>query len=299
MLRELKTFLVVTRSGSFALAGAKIGLTQSAVSAQMQRLEQALGLQLFERTGRSAQLSAAGRAAIAKAEQILSLFEGMGADAVEAVARTTLRLGAIATAQTSLLPTALRIFQQKHPQVAVRIIPGPSVQLLSHVDSGELDAAILVEPPFVLPGELRWRTLVRERFALVVPREVKGEEWKVMLREHRFVQYDRGSFGGRLVERFLRRHQLTPQDAAELDEPAAIARMVGEGLGVALLPVSPDLLKEKVRIIELGRHVFHRHVGIVTRVESSQEALAPFVDALVAAGRELRPVRGRTKHTAS
>src|ERR1700722_15804241 len=120
MLRELKTFLVVTRAGSFANAGERIGLTQSAVSAQMRRLEEALGVDLFERSGRSAKLSNAGRAAVTKAEQMVSLFEAMGLELENPVLQGSLRLGAISTVQTSLLPTVLRQFQQANPQVSVR-----------------------------------------------------------------------------------------------------------------------------------------------------------------------------------
>ncbi len=61
MIRELKTLLVVARTGSFAAAGDQIGLTQGAVSLQMRRLEEHLGKVLFERTGRSASLNQAGQ----------------------------------------------------------------------------------------------------------------------------------------------------------------------------------------------------------------------------------------------
>lgn len=54
MLRELKTFLAVARHGTFAAAGLHVGLAQSAVSAQIRNLEQALGVRLFDRTGRHA-----------------------------------------------------------------------------------------------------------------------------------------------------------------------------------------------------------------------------------------------------
>ena len=73
MLRELKTFIAVARHGTFAGAGERIGLTQSAVSAQIQRLEESLGFQLFDRTGRSATLNAAGRDTLALAEHIVTL----------------------------------------------------------------------------------------------------------------------------------------------------------------------------------------------------------------------------------
>ena len=68
MIRELKTFIAVAQEGSFAAAGGKIGLTQSAVSAQMQRLENELGLALFERAGRSARISKAGRQVLSEAQ---------------------------------------------------------------------------------------------------------------------------------------------------------------------------------------------------------------------------------------
>ena len=57
MIRELKTLVAVAREGTFAAAGQKIGLTQAAVSAQMQRLEGELGFELFDRSGRSARLN--------------------------------------------------------------------------------------------------------------------------------------------------------------------------------------------------------------------------------------------------
>jgi len=288
MLRELKTFLMVTRAGSFALAGERVGLTQSAVSAQMQRLEEALGTELFERTGRSARLNAFGRAAVAKAEQIVSLFEALGSELETSALRGTLRLGAISTIQTGPLPAALKSFQAHYPQVSVRIVPGSSVQLLSQVDSGEIDAAILVEPPFVLPKELSWRALLRERFTLIVPNEIysKRSGWKDYLLTHRFVRYDRGSFGGRLVERFLRRHRLAVDEAIELDDLAAMVRMVGQGLGVALVPASGALITPDVRCVELGREVFYRNLGVVERAEGEREWVGAFVKGLVGSARD-------------
>ena len=77
MLRELKTFVTVARLGTFAAAGQQVGLTQSAVSAQMRVLEQHLGVRLFDRSGRAAVLNAAGRHALPLAEQMLALYAQM------------------------------------------------------------------------------------------------------------------------------------------------------------------------------------------------------------------------------
>ncbi|HWT19605.1 MAG TPA: LysR family transcriptional regulator, partial [Variovorax sp.] len=74
MINELRTFIAVCRHGTFAAAGERIGLTQSAVSSQVKRLEEALGFALFERTGRSATLNAAGQTTLARAEEICALY---------------------------------------------------------------------------------------------------------------------------------------------------------------------------------------------------------------------------------
>ena len=73
MIRELKTFVMVCRHGTFAAAGQQIGLTQSAVSAQIRQLEDALGMPLFDRSGRSAVLNSAGKRVLPMAEEILDL----------------------------------------------------------------------------------------------------------------------------------------------------------------------------------------------------------------------------------
>jgi DNA-binding transcriptional LysR family regulator len=77
VIRELKTFLAVVKRGTFAAAGQQVGLTQSAVSAQIKNLEDALGMALFDRSARAASLNAAGQRAVPMAEQILALFAGM------------------------------------------------------------------------------------------------------------------------------------------------------------------------------------------------------------------------------
>ena len=74
MIRELKTLIAVAQEGTFAAAGNKIGLTQAAVSAQMKRLEQELGIALFERKGRAAILTQRGQETLKQAHTLLTLY---------------------------------------------------------------------------------------------------------------------------------------------------------------------------------------------------------------------------------
>ncbi|WP_407919393.1 LysR family transcriptional regulator [Chitinasiproducens palmae] len=281
-MRELRTFLAVVRHGTFARAGTQVGLTQSAVSAQIQRLEEELGVSLFHRTGRAATLSEAGRQAVPAAEAVLAAFATLAdrAGAIEDFG--LLRIGAIASAQASVLVSAIERFRAAAPGWRVRITPGVSLNLLAQVDGGELDAAVLVKPPFTLPAELQARTLLREPFVLLAPASMAGRAWRDALRVAPFVRYDRGSFGGRLVERFLKKTRIDVDEVVELDELQAIVGLVARGIGVALLPHAASLhLPGEVAVLPLGEHAFHREIVLVQRRAAGQSAIvAQFADCL-------------------
>ncbi|MBU2066246.1 MAG: LysR family transcriptional regulator [Gammaproteobacteria bacterium] len=275
MLRELKTFVMVARHGTFAAAGQQVGLTQSAVSAQMRVLEQGLGVRLFDRSGRAAVLNAAGRHALPLAEQMLALYGQMARPATLAEWQGELKVGAIASVQTGLLPEALPAFRQAAPRVELKLVPGVSLKLLSQVDAGELDLALLIKPPFDLPKELLQVSLAREPFVLITPLTVAGEDPLQILAEQPFVRYDRSSFGGRQVSQFLREQRLQVHEALELDELDAIVRMVECGLGVSLIPRAGLWLQRstQLRVIELGPLTFHRELVALLRRAQQQPAL--------------------------
>lgn len=288
MLRELKTFVAVARHGTFVAAGQQVGLTQSAVSAQMRVLEQDLGLRLFDRSGRSAVLNAAGRHALPLAQQMLGLYAQMALPVSAAEWQGELKVGAIASVQTGLLPETLPAFRSAAPRVELKLVPGVSLNLLSQVDAGELDLALLIKPPFELPKELLQISLAREPFVLITPLSVAADEPLQILREQPFVRYDRRSFGGRRVSQFLREQQLNVQEALELDELEAIVRMVECGLGVSLIPRAGLWLQRpsQLRVIELGELAFHRELVAVLRRAQRQPALECLLACLrEAAGR--------------
>ncbi len=283
MLRELRTFIAVARHGTFAAAGMHIGLTQSAVSAQIRNLEQALGVRLFDRTGRQAILNAAGHRALPMAREMLEIFARMATPEAAEQFSGELRIGAIATVQTGLLAAALLRLREAAPKVEPKLIPGVSLNLLSQVDAGELDLAILIEPPFDLPKELHAEVLREEDFVLIVPRELEGDDPLRILASQPLVRYDRTSFGGRQVTRFLRRQRLEVQVALELDELDAIVRMVEAGLGVSLIPEAGLWLEREaaIRVIRLGELTFQRRIILLTRHgQRSQPILQLFARCL-------------------
>ncbi len=264
MITELRTLIAVARFGAFAAAGDRIGLTQAAVSGHIKRLEEELGFALFDRTGRSATLNAAGLRTLERARDLVARYEALK-DPAE-LAAGHVRVGAIASVQSTILPRGVALFRRKHAAHRVTIESGVSLKLIDMTDGDELDIAIVLRPSYGLPKSLNWRPLIREPYMLVAPRDAPGDDWAAVLAEHPFIRYERVSPGGRQVERFLRANRVAVRESIEADDVTAILAMVAEGSGVALVPSTEvcQPLSPSVRVVPLGDGTFHREIGYVT-----------------------------------
>ena len=270
MIRYLETLSAVARHGTFSAAGDRLGLTQSAVSIQMRKLEETLGVELFDRSGRTAVLSEAGRRALVHAEQIVRLFGQMTHGVADADVTGTLRAGAIGTELLGRVVDALVLFGQRFPNVDVHLTPGSSLELMALVEKQQLDCALIVKPAYPLEGVLQWRSLRREPFVLIVPEDETSNDVAWLLAHRPFVRYERHSHGGSLVERFLRRRKYAVRESVETDSIEAIALLVARGAGVAILPTTPALavIGAKVRAIPLQADTFYREIGMVERIDN-------------------------------
>jgi DNA-binding transcriptional LysR family regulator len=201
------------------------------------------------------------------AEEMLQLFGRMGSPDSANDFRGSLRIGAISTAQTGILPQALVALRSKAPFIEASLVPGVSLNLLSQVDAGELDLAIMIKPPFALPKELHAEVIAREPFVLVAPLTLVGDDPHQLLCDNPFIRYDQRSFGGRRVTQFLRERKLEVRQTLELDELDAIVKMVRAGLGVSLVPMAGLWLEhaQDVRVIDLGEMTFFREIVLVTK----------------------------------
>ncbi len=135
----LRTFVLAVDMDSFAKAADLVSRSQSAVSLQMQRLEEVTGHQLFIRQGRSWQLTAAGEMLLDYARQMLEINNL----AVQALSATHLegriRLGLLADFSETGLPSVLARFAAVHPQVQVEVTIDRQAALLQKLQSGKLD----------------------------------------------------------------------------------------------------------------------------------------------------------------
>lgn len=282
MLRYLRTFVVAARTSSFSAAGMQLGLTQSAVSIQIRKLEEEFGTVLFERTGKSVSLSDAGQALLPDAIHMLELYDRMKGGDARAADRRPIDLGAISTVQSALLPKALHRFRSHFPQVHINIVPGMSTQLLTQVDARELDIAVIIKPRLGIPSDLKWILLVEEAYVIVVP-DGWPQDLEQLAARLPFVRYNRNSYGGQLVDRYLKQHHLWVQDGMELDEPSVILGMVSEGLGWAIIPGSlvPLAATRGIAVLPLPGRPLTRDIGVLVRVSAlRREPIALLIESL-------------------
>ncbi|AKS05332.1 LysR substrate-binding domain-containing protein [Pseudomonas trivialis] len=233
--RYLKSLITVVECGSIAHAARAEGLTAAAISQRILALERQLGFELLSRLGHAAKPSEACLALLPRAKRIVREVGLLAGDADGGGLTGELRVGAISTVLTGLLPTALRTLTGLAPQLKLVIVPGTSRSLFQALLGGELDAAILVAPPFELPKAMRSVPLRNEPLVLL-SKDKPSSSILSQLQTHPYIRYDPDSWGGRHAQRYLADNGLTPNPLMDLDALETIAMLVAEGLGVSLVP---------------------------------------------------------------
>ena len=283
MLREFQTFLAVCRWGTFTAAAQHLGMTQSAVSDHIQRLEAFTGAQLFHRTGRSATLNAAGEALRPLAEEVLELTDRMRTGHGVGQLRGSLRVGAITSVHNSLMARALVAFRRAHPAVTIRLIrrEGP---MAGDVEREELDLAASVLPSMGSLRTIRWIPLFRKPFVLIAPAATRARDWREAMATHTFMGYDLSWSTGVQIDDFLSRMGVSIRDTLWVDYLDTMITLVAAGVGVAIIPRTPlGEASGLVREFDFGADTFHREVGLVRRARPPHGgAIADaFIDTLL------------------
>ncbi|MDH2329026.1 LysR family transcriptional regulator [Cereibacter sp. SYSU M97828] len=234
--RFLETFLLVAEHGSLAEAGRRLGLTSAAVAQRMQALEDEFGTPLLSRSGRAVAPTAAGHAILGSARNLLEDLRHLRALVLEGSMAGEMRLGAISTAMTGVVPPLLSRMRQTAPAIDLFLLPGTSAELYEAVRQERLDAAITVRPPFPLPKSLCWHPIRSERIILIAPPQEEDGDALELLRRYPLIRYDKNNWGGKLGERWLTDNGAQVNNWVELDQLEAISVLVSRGLGVSILP---------------------------------------------------------------
>ena len=168
--QQLRYVIAVAEEAGFTRAAQRCHVVQSALSHQVKALETELGVQLFARTSRRVELTAAGHAFLPQARASLAAAQRAGEEAAASVGqvRGRLRLSVIPTVTALDLPALLRRFRTAHPQARVALRVAASEESEAGVADGSIDVAVLGLPANRRPQGVASRTLVRDRLVAVL-----------------------------------------------------------------------------------------------------------------------------------
>ncbi|WP_460370865.1 LysR family transcriptional regulator, partial [Actinocorallia lasiicapitis] len=240
---DLRVLEAVARAGSFTGAAEELNYTQSAVSRRVAGLEASAGGALFERLARGVRLTPAGRILHRHALDVLERLAAAERElaALHAGVSGTLRVGAFATANVSLVPSALARLRAERPGVEVAPWEGPSGQLLARLAAGSLDLAVVSDYPAGLPptGELIVEPLLRDALHVALPLDHPLAARDVValgdLREETWIQHGPTDRPTRLSEAAAQAG-FVPARVIRIAEWTGKFGYVAAGLGVTLVP---------------------------------------------------------------
>jgi LysR family hydrogen peroxide-inducible transcriptional activator len=239
-MHQLRYFVAVARTGSFSRAAEQCYVSQPSLSQQIQKLEQSVGQRLFDRLGRRATLTDAGRLLLERAQGILESVDDVERRLRDADDNPAGRLcvGAIPTIAPYLLPLLLPPFLKQFPRVQLAIHEGVTQYLLATIVAGELDLAVVALP--INDERIESEPLFTEPLLLAVARSHRlAKRRRVTVDDfgtERFILLNEMHCLSDQVLSFCKGHGCTPVIACRSDQITTVQSMIAMNQGVSLLP---------------------------------------------------------------
>lgn len=285
--RQLRYFSAIARTGSFSAAAAGEFVVQSGLSQQIRKLENELGLKLFERTTRSVELTRAGRRLLPLAERALQDVDILRAeaDALRGILRGTVAVGMMECPPLNLdMASLLSDFHARHPGVEIALRSGGSDRMLDDVRTAGLDMAILGLPPRPLTGRLQVKRLLNEDLVALVhaahPLAGSGPVPAPALADERFVDFPPGYGLREQVDHGFAGAGAGRRVAFEVVRVEEMIRFAGHGLGIAMLPrsIARSATQRgrtpRPRLLEVSGDGMRRTVALVHRQDGPEAPAA-------------------------
>ena len=242
-LRQLEYFLAVAEEASFTRAAQRVHISQSGVSAQVKALENELGAELIDRSGRVARLTEAGTVALPYAQMALDAATDLreAVDAVKGLIRGRLTVGMVTGCEVAPLFAALASFHREHPGIELELTEENSTYLVNAVRTGEVDIA-LVGVAGAPPEHLSAQVIASEGLvALVPPDHPQASERALPLADlvaYSLVTLPEGTGIRAAFDEACVTAGLIPDVVLVASAPGAVAELASRGLGIAVLSES-------------------------------------------------------------
>lgn len=239
-LRNLQTFVQVAETGSFTVAGETLGYSQPTISFQIKKLEQELGVQLFERIGHTVSLTSDGKKALSYAQQICHLSQEM-LQASEAGTEIsgTVRLAMADSLCMPLIVKSFADFRAKYPNISLLVTTAGTGDLFRMLDHNDADMACTLDShiyntSYIISAEEK----VGAHFVCSANSPLTSTESHTIqeLLNYPFLLTEKGMSYRRILDEFLALHSLEIHPILEMGNADLICELVAENTGISFLP---------------------------------------------------------------
>lgn len=262
-LLQLRYFRTVAKMEHMTRAAQELCIAQPALSKTIARLEEDVGVPLFDRQGGRIRLNTFGKAFLDRVEKALTLLDEGQKEVAELAG---LEHGSIHLATSTLdrLSEPLSDFLSHHPEVNFRITQATTEEIAYLLETGEVDICFTALP-IERPGFAQ-ATVLNEDVYLAVPQGHRfADRISVHLSEvadEPFIGYKEEFLFQKMNDMFFRQAGITPNFVCRVDEPTAVASLVRAGLGVALFGCK-SREDSKLTLLSIESPVCQRHFQII------------------------------------
>ena len=293
-LNDLLAFRAVAELGNFRRAAESVHISQPAFSRRIDKLEQALGVRLLERTTRRVSLTAVGRDFARKVEQLLDDLDNtlLGIRGVATTRMGEVTIACVPSTVYYYLSQVIRRYHESYPKIRVRIFDAGANEVLAAVSRGEADFGLNFmgsqEP------DIEFKPLLEERFVAACRRDhplarKRRVTWSELAR-YDFISVAKSSGNRLLLDQALAHLSGRPQSIYETQHVTTMLGLVEAGLGVAAVPslAMPGADHPLLVSVPLADPVVTRRVGLIKR---KGRALSPSAQQLYDFLLEMKPAR--------
>lgn len=266
---QLRYFLVAAKHEHLGRAAEELGMSQPALSRSILRLEEDLGVPLFDRAGRGVRLNPSGRILLRRVERAFAELEDAQRELTERAATKiqTVSIGFLATLGVHFVPNLIRTFCERDPNVTFQLLQGPHPQLREQLLGGTID--LCISSPRFADSNIEWRPLYDEELRVLVPADHRlagrGEIDLSELADEPWVAMKEGYGLRQALEDLCKQVGFKPILTFQGEEVATLRGLVGAGLGVTIAPKSTGGIEGLCVSLKIKNPNAFRTIGISWR----------------------------------
>jgi len=263
-LLQLQYFLAVARLEHVTEAARSLHVTQSSLSKTIQRLEESLGVPLFDRIGRKLRLNEFGNRFLRRAERALFELE-QGRQELSDLSSPEQGTLELAVTTASTLPNILREFRKKQPHIQFHVQMLTTQEMVTLLQRGEVDFC-LSSPP-IEGDDISCQIVYRDPILVAVPRGHRLADRSSItlaeLRDEWFVGVKKGYGTRDLVDALCKSVGFIPKYVYEGDEPARLITLVEAEIGIAFIPSTARSSGEHIKYLQIEDHELVREIALL------------------------------------